>query len=212
MENSSRIIRETPTLHYVDSDTKGRAQFAQIAFALGHHCELYDDFSELSTFLPGYGIIIMRDNTCPHGVPATLQRLEELGNWLPVIMAGTKPSPTKIVQAVKSGALDYLTLPIDSDRLERSLARTVNEAEQVTSLRRKKVDAQTRIKKLSPRENQVLDLLVEGQSNKMIARHLDISPRTVEIHRSNMMAKLETEHAAGAVRIKLEAVEPLVAC
>ncbi len=197
-----------PKLHYVDGDTKGRAQFAQIALALGNHCELYDDLSELSTFLPSHGIIIMRDNSCAEGVATALQMLEQLGNWLPIIVAGSKPVPAKIVEAIKAGALDYLSLPIECERLERTLARTVNEAERVTSVRRKKVEAQARIKKLSQRESQVLDLLFEGQSNKIIARHLDISPRTVEIHRSNMMAKLETKHAAGAVRIKLEAAHP----
>jgi FixJ family two-component response regulator len=61
------------------------------------------------------------------------------------------------------------------------------------------------MKKLSDREGQVLDLLVNGKSNKEIARDLGISPRTVEIHRSNMMTKLEVGHAASAVRMKLEA-------
>jgi DNA-binding CsgD family transcriptional regulator len=59
------------------------------------------------------------------------------------------------------------------------------------------------------REREVLDWLAEGSSNKAIARELDISPRTVEIHRANMMTKLGARHAAEAVRLKLEAkLEP----
>ena len=194
-----------PALHYVDSDTRGRAQFAQTSLGLGHHCELYDDLGALAMHPPRRGIIVIRDENSAGGIAAALQRLEQLGIWLPVIAAGEAPAPNKIVEAIKTGALDYLTLPIESGRLERSLSRTADEAERVARLRRKKVEAQARIEKLSERESQVLNLLVEGRSNKLIARELNISPRTVEIHRANMMTKLEAEHSASAVRIKLEA-------
>ena len=62
-----------------------------------------------------------------------------------------------------------------------------------------------RISMLSNREREVLDRLTQGCSNKVIARDLDISPRTVEIHRGNMMEKLGARHAAEAVRLQLEA-------
>jgi FixJ family two-component response regulator len=71
------------------------------------------------------------------------------------------------------------------------------------------IEARDRISTLSAREREVLDWLAEGSSNKAIARELDISPRTVEIHRANMMTKLGARHAAEAVRLKLEAkLEP----
>jgi FixJ family two-component response regulator len=71
------------------------------------------------------------------------------------------------------------------------------------------IEARDRISTLSTREREVLDWLAEGSSNKAIARELDISPRTVEIHRANMMNKLGARHAAEAVRLRLEAkLEP----
>jgi FixJ family two-component response regulator len=71
------------------------------------------------------------------------------------------------------------------------------------------IEARDRISTLSTREREVLDWLAEGSSNKAIARELDISPRTVEIHRANMMNKLGVRHAAEAVRLRLEAkLEP----
>jgi len=66
------------------------------------------------------------------------------------------------------------------------------------------IKARTRIANLSTREREVLHWLAEGSSNKAIARELDISPRTFEIHRANMMAKLGAKHAAEAVRLRLE--------
>ncbi|WP_255548125.1 response regulator transcription factor [Erythrobacter ani] len=71
------------------------------------------------------------------------------------------------------------------------------------------IEARGRIANLSVREREVLDWLTEGSSNKVIARRLEISPRTVEIHRANMMHKLGARHAADAVRLRLEAkLEP----
>jgi DNA-binding CsgD family transcriptional regulator len=69
-------------------------------------------------------------------------------------------------------------------------------------MRRSMVEAQRRIATLSRRERQVLDWLAQGSSNKLIARALDISPRTVEIHRANMMDKLGVQHSAEAVRLQ----------
>ena len=66
------------------------------------------------------------------------------------------------------------------------------------------IEARTRISTLSAREREVLDLLITGASNKVVARVLAISPRTVEIHRANMMAKLGVNHVAGAVRLYFE--------
>jgi FixJ family two-component response regulator len=73
------------------------------------------------------------------------------------------------------------------------------------------IEARDRIASLSVREREVLEWLAQGSSNKVIARELDISPRTVEIHRANMMHKLGARHAAEAVRLKLEAkLEPQI--
>ena len=91
------------------------------------------------------------------------------------------------------------------DRLLAMVARISEEADAYAAARRKVIEARNRIATLSPREREVLDWLAEGRSNKMIARELSISPRTVEIHRANMMQKLSATHAAEAVRLRIEA-------
>lgn len=197
------------SLHFIDSNSRHRAELARVGFSLGYHSEVYGDLSELSSHPPRDGIIVARDTPEEGGVGMILERLSRLGIWLPLIAVETEPRPGRIVEAIKAGALDYLALPLDPDRLDRCLTRIAKEAEVFGAARRRMIEARDRIASLSVREREVLDWLAEGSSNKVIARELDISPRTVEIHRANMMHKLGARHAAEAVRLKLEAgIEP----
>lgn len=193
------------SLHFIDTDSRQRAELARIGFSLGHHAEVYGDLSELGVHPPREGIIIARDAAADGGVPVILERLSRLGIWLPLVAVELDPRPGRIVEAIKAGALDYLSLPLDPERFGRCLARIEVEAEQVGQTRRRMIEARDRISSLSNREREVLEWLTEGSSNKAIARELEISPRTVEIHRANMMNKLGARHAAEAVRLKLEA-------
>ena len=204
------------TLHFIDSNSRHRAELARVGFSLGHHSEVYGDISELSIHPPREGIIVARDLPDQGGVSMILDRLSRLGIWLPLIAVETDPRPGRIVEAIKAGALDYVSLPLDPDRFERCLSRIEKEAEVFGAARRRMIEARDRISSLSTREREVLEWLAQGSSNKVIARELDISPRTVEIHRANMMHKLGARHAAEAVRLKLEAklepqIEPQVA-
>jgi len=196
--------RKTP-LHFVDGSSRVRAELARAGFALGHHCEVYGDLSELAIHPPRDGIIIARDNAPDGGIAVTLERLSRFGIWLPLVAFDDEPRPGRIVEAIKAGALDYLSIPLDPDKFSLCLKRIVGEAEQFGMARKRMIEARDRIANLSQREREVLDWLAAGSSNKAIARELDISPRTVEIHRANMMSKLGATHAAEAVRLKMEA-------
>lgn len=198
-------MQHKPILHILDSSSRSRAEQARLGFELGHHCEVYSDCAELLAAPPRGGIVIVADDGEQGGVEEVMHALAAAGVWLPVVGASEDPRPSRVVAAIKAGALDYLRLPLSRERLSETVERIRQEAEAYGEARRKMIEARSRIASLSPREREVLDSLAEGQSNKMIARELDISPRTVEIHRANMMTKLGANHAAQAVRLKLEA-------
>jgi len=193
------------TIHFIDSSSRIRAELSRIGFDLGYHSEVYGDAAELAHFMPREGIIIARDLPEEGGIARIVDRLERIGIWLPIIAMDFEPSAEQIVTSVKAGALDYLALPIGSERLDTCLKNISIEAIEYSEARKRMMDARSRIENLSAREREVLDWLAAGNSNKVIARELSISPRTVEIHRANMMTKLGANHAAEAVRLKLEA-------
>ena len=195
----------TSTIHIVDGDARSRAEQARTAFALGHHAEVYDDLDELLEKPPESGVLLVRQGALESDLAGLFERLGEHGLWLPVIICSAEPQVESIVAAIKQGALDYLRLPLDHARLARSLEAVAGEARAHAAARRRLNYARKIVRSLSKREREVLELLSDGSSNKVIARELDISPRTVEIHRANMMTKMGAGHAAEAVRLWLEA-------
>lgn len=196
---------ERTVLHIVGGESRARAEQARLAFALGHHAEIYTDLAELLERPPHDGIIVAADDDQPDTARRLFDRLGEHGIWLPVVMVAQDPDIDRVVGAIKAGALDYLRLPLEMGVLARRLGAILGEASQHAARRRREIEAQHRIALLSRRERQVLELLSAGCANKEIGRRLEISPRTVEIHRGNMMTKLEAGHAADAVRLWLDA-------
>ena len=193
------------TLHIVCGDSRSRAEQARIAFALGHHAEVYAELEELLDRPPHEGIVIATDSGEPDMTRELIGQLGERGMWLPVVIAAPDPATERVVEAIKAGALDYLCLPLEMGHFARRLHMVLAEAGQQAERRRREVEAQGAIALLSRRESEVLELLSAGCSNKEIARRLGISPRTVEIHRGNMMTKLRAGHAADAVRLWIDA-------
>lgn len=198
-------MKQRLMIHFVDGESRSCAEGARLAFALGHHAEVYSDIGELIAHPPREGVIIVRDDLSSGGVSEVFNLLGEAGIWIPLILASEQPDIAQVVAAIKAGAIDYLCLPPEVDNFAATLDRVAEEATAHAEARRRMVEARGRIANLSSREREVLDWLTEGSSNKVIARGLGISPRTVEIHRANMMNKLGARHAAEAVRLRLEA-------
>ncbi|WP_421837140.1 response regulator transcription factor [Novosphingobium sp.] len=196
---------ERVTLHVLDSDTARRAQLARLAFAAGHHAEIYAHADELLSHAPTGGLVLAQDEPVGEGITSLVAAMMRAGQWLPIIAIAEAPTIDAVVAAIKAGALDYLTVPEQIAPLNEAVARCAREADTQRQQRARAAEARQRISRLSMREREVLDRLAEGCSNKAIARDLEISPRTVEIHRMKMMGKLGARHAAEAVRLRIEA-------
>jgi two-component system response regulator FixJ len=200
---------ERTILHIVCDDSRSRAEQARIAFALGHHSEVYAELDELYERPPAEGIVLAADNGRAGMVSEILMQLADRGIWLPLVVTAPEPDTEQVVAAIKAGALDYLRLPLEMGYLARHLQAIVAEAGHLSERRLREVFARQAVALLSGREREVLELLSSGCSNKEIARALAISPRTVEIHRGNMMTKLGAGHAADAIRLWIDAqLEP----
>ena len=197
------VMEQRLILHIVDGDSRSRAEQARTAFALGHHAEVYSDLSELLERPPHEGVILLCQRSMDGSLGELFERFGEEGIWLPVVVCAEEPPVERVVAAIKGGALDYLQLPLEAGRLARSLARVVEEAEAHGRARRRLTEARRRVGMLSRREREVLELLAVGSSNKLIAREYDISPRTIEIYRANVMTKMGARNLAELIAIGL---------
>lgn len=196
-------------MHIVDRDPRQRAALAHRIFSFGYHAEVYEDLSELLSRPPEDGIVLVRDDQAGangiRGTASVLARLAEFEVWLPVVAMSLKRDVDAVLAAMKAGVLDFLILPMADDSLAEALRSVRDQAERIIRKQRKIIDARQALGRLSPREREVLQCLTDGCSNKEIAGELEISPRTVEIHRANMMLKLSAGHPADALRLQFEA-------
>jgi two-component system response regulator FixJ len=132
-----------------------------------------------------------------------LRKLKSDGITVPVIVMTGHGDVPLAVEAMKLGALDFVEKPFNDDALIASVRSALGEAKRhsVHEEERKEIDA--RLAQLTARERQVLDGLVAGQPNKVIAYELGISPRTVEIYRANVMTKMQANSLSELVRMAL---------
>jgi two-component system response regulator FixJ len=119
---------------------------------------------------------------------------------LPMIVVTVYAEIALAVRAIKAGAVDFLEKPFDDVALLATIRRAIAEARGIHSNAGESRDAAALIALLTERERQVLNRLTLGESNKLVAFNLGISPRTVEIHRAHVQQKLKARNLAGLVR------------
>lgn len=187
----------------VDADFRRRAAVSHCLAGTGIHVEPFEDLAELVARWPRDGVIFIHD----HGdqVRLAVERMTELGQWLPLIAYAEAPGTNRVVQAVLGGAIDYLEWPIGESEVRQALAVAEESRGMLGSAKLREAMARSRVRRLTKREREVLAGVADGLSNRLIGERLAISPRTVEIHRANMLNKMGANHTSEAIRIAIEA-------
>jgi two-component system response regulator FixJ len=203
MEQAVQIER---TIYVVDDDAAVRRSLERLVDAAGFRAVSYATSAAFLSAAPGLptGCVLL-DIRMPGMDGLELQaRMIELGISFPIIVMTAQGDVQGAVRAMKAGAIDFLEKPFSDELLfnaiEVAFARSKH-----TGGNQEVEEAAERIGKLSPREREVLDALVAGRPNKIIAYDLGLSVRTVEVHRARMMARLGVGQLAEAVRLAVMA-------
>src|SRR6266478_4881888 len=134
-----------------------------------------------------------------------LKRLRASKSVFPVVIMTGHGDVPLAVEAMKLGAIDFLEKPFEDDRIIGMIEMALRQAEASAQGEAMTHDIASRIATLSPRERQVMDGLVAGLSNKQIARDYEISPRTIEVYRANVMTKMQAGSLSELVRLAMRA-------
>lgn len=134
---------------------------------------------------------------------ALQERLREAGITMPVVFISGHGDIRTAVRAVQAGALDFLEKPFDAELLLEKLSNALEIDRSGQAELAAIAVVEERLARLTPREREVMEGMLEGKLNKLIAADLDISVRTVEIHRANVLEKLEARNGSELVRMVL---------
>ncbi len=188
-------------VYVVDDDAVRRARICLLLVNEKIHPEPFESISEFLQFMPSQGVVLFHDRD--DQILALIEGLER-ETWLPVIAFSEDPKTARIVRAMQAGVASYLSYPLQPEsflreyhKLDRAFAAKFAKQQRAT-LARKMLET------LSNREREILSCMLDHGTSKAIARHLGISPRTVEAHRASLMARLEVRTAAQAIRIAVE--------
>jgi len=196
MEPGNRLI-------LVDSDVRRRASLSHSLSAYDVHVEPFETVRELAASWPRAGTILIHETGS--AVSDLIGEMARCGTWFPIVAFAEHPRIAEVVGAILDGAVDYLSWPVSNEDLLAALTRAQGRSGRLGNARLRETIARGRIERLTEREREVLDCVASGLSNRKIGEKLDISPRTVEIHRANMLNKLGASHTSQAIRIAIEA-------
>lgn len=198
---------EDRLVHIVDDDPAIRRSVGFMLKTSGHRVEVYESGAELlkQSGKLDQGCILLDIRMPGMDGLEVQQALHNEGVSLPVIIMTGHGDVTLAVKAMKAGAVDFIEKPFEKEALLASLDQGFGRLSRKEATDDRKRDAEVRLQALTARERDVLNGLAQGLPNKTIAYDLGISPRTVEIHRANLMTKLEVRSLSEALRIAFAA-------
>lgn len=194
------------TVFVVDDDAAMRESLRFLVESVGLDVETFERAEDfLARYDPELPGCLILDVRMPEVSGLELQeRLAEYGSGLPIIMVTGYGDVPMAVRAMRNGAVDFIEKPFSDqhliDRVQEAIAR-----DRLRRTERKgRESVARRVSTLSAREREVLDLVVTGKANKVIAHELGLSPKTVEVHRARLMKKLNVSSVAELVQLSLE--------
>jgi len=205
MAKSSDGKTTEPAVYVVDDDDGMRRALDTLLSTVGYKTAVFSRPSEfLATFKADAAGCLVLDIRMPDMSGLELQQhLNRMGSMLPVIFITGHGDIPMAVQAMKEGAFEFIQKPFrDQDLLDRINHALKQDAENRNTMARR-AEVIRRLESLTPRERQVMDLVVDGAANKVIAIDLSLSERTVEIHRAKVMEKMGTRSVAHLVKLHL---------
>ena len=200
-------MSDKPTIHVIDDDAAMRDSLAFLLDVNGFKPQVYESADD---FLGGADRAalncVISDIRMPglNGIEL-VRKLKGQGSSCPVILITGHGDVALAVEAMKAGAVDFIEKPFDDAALLGAIRSALDALPDNQTGGSARKEAEARLAELSPRERDVLQGLVAGKINKVIAHDLNISPRTVEVYRANLMAKTGARSMSELMRIALAA-------
>ena len=191
-------------VHIVDDDASFRTAIERRLKQAGYEVVTYPSAQHLLDRMPSeseMGCILLDVRIPDLSGPELQHRLSELGSTLPIVFLTGYPDVRTTVRTIKAGAEDFLTKPISSDQLLRAIERAMARHEATRGLRGTLDVVRAHIGKLTPRERQVFERIIRGQTNKQVANALGSTERTVKAHRQRVMEKMQVQSLAELVSL-----------
>jgi two-component system, LuxR family, response regulator FixJ len=195
------MVMDRQTVFVIDDDAAVRHSLALLIRSMSLEVELFDSAAAFLDRCDAScsGCVIL-DIRMPGMSGLELQQaLTDRGFGLPIIFITGHGSVQMAVQAMRRGAVDFLQKPFDDQELLDRINQALDLDHSRREMQRELAAAQAKLDKLTPREHQVMERIVNGQANKVIAAELSLSERTVEIHRAKVMTKTGTSSLAELV-------------
>ena len=193
------------TVFIVEDDQSVRDALCLLLGLQGHSVAMFADAeSFLQSYRPTWYGCLLIDIRMPGMDGLALQKqLKKMGCRTPIIVMTGHGSVDSAREAFRSEAVDFLEKPIDHNRLLRAIEEAFSRQSAINDSDFRKSEIDQLVSALTPREKEIMDLVVQGRHNREIANILGISPRTVEVHKSRVMMKLQVESVPDLVRLSL---------